>query len=213
MVDTPLVTEEGRVARNRTTFVSGWVLAVAVPAFVIGVADPLAAWKVPTDDAGWNVFMLSVTGAAAAGSLLAHGVFARPVVVLGETHVMVRNPMMVHVFPRKIVTEAERGWWYPRIGEGGRTIRLMALEESLWQFTQGAPAQEGAIAELNPDTSSASHVGRHTLTAAPMDERVRSRKIRAESSGLQSRMAPVDRIAVVLVAVWLTYILAGCLNR
>src|SRR5688500_10413159 len=123
-----IVTEQGQLIRNRSNWVSGWLLALALPVFGIGVLDPLATHHVPTDGDGWNAFMLTFTGGAAALSLAAYAIFARPMIVLGQTYVLVRNPTMVHVFPRALVETAKRGLRYPKVVVAGRTIRLMALE-------------------------------------------------------------------------------------
>lgn len=208
------MTEQGHVIRNRTNWFSGWLLALALPVFVIGVVDPLATHHAPTEGDGWNAFELIFTGGTAALSLAAYVLFARPMVVLGPTHVLVRNPTMVHVFPRALVQAAKRGLRYPRIVVGGRTIRVMALEGSLWQTMQGAPAQDGIIAVLAPDQGSAGgHLGRHARPEAVPDERSKVRTIRRSEDRLKSTPAPIDRVTVALVSVWLGYMLVGWLSR
>lgn len=107
------VRERGGVIRNRTNWISGWILALGVPAFVIGVADPLATHTVAADGGGWNPFMLAVTGGAAVVSLAGYVLFARPMIVLGATHVRVRNPLSDCVFARSDITDVKRGFMYP----------------------------------------------------------------------------------------------------
>lgn len=150
IVDNNSVRERGGVIRNRTNWISGWVLALGVPAFVFGVADPLATHSAAANGTGWNPLMLTVTAVAAVVSMAGYVIFSRPMIVLGATHVRVRNPLPDRVFARGDITEAKRGWMYPRVVVDGRPIRLMALEHSTWQSMQGHLLSAGSLPPWDP---------------------------------------------------------------
>lgn len=94
--------------------------------------------------------MLTVTAVAAVVSMAGYVIFARPMIVLGATHVRVRNPLSDRVFARGDITDAKRGWMYPRVVVDGRPIRLMALEQSTWQSMQGHLLSAGSLPPWDP---------------------------------------------------------------
>lgn len=207
------VKERGGVIRNRTNWISGWILALVVPAFVIGVADPLATHTVAADGGGWNPLMLAVTGGAAVLSIGGYVLFARPMIVLGATHVRVRNPLSDRVFARGDITDAKRGWVYPRIVVAGQPIRLIALEQSNWQSMQGAPAQRGIVATLGPkDGVESPYVGRHEGKVEAAEPR-RTRVIDWSSPNGPRVPVAVDAITLALAGLWLVYLLTGWIVR
>lgn len=213
IVDNNSVGERGGVIRNRTNWISGWVLALGVPAFVIGVADPLATHSAAADGTGWTPLMLTVTAVAAVVSMAGYVIFARPMIVLGATHVRVRNPLSDRVFARGDITDAKRGWMYPRVVVDGRPIRLMALEQSTWQSMQGAPAQRGIVATLGPTEGDGSaYVGRHGSKLETAETR-RTRIIDWSSSNDRQARVSVDGVVLVLAGVWLAYVLIGWIGR
>ena len=207
------VRERGGVIRNRTNWISGWILALGVPAFVIGVADPLATHTFAADGGGWNPFMLAVTGGAAVLSVAGYILFARPMIVLGATHVRVRNPLSDRVFARSDITDAKRGLMYPRVVVEGRPIRLMALEQSNWQAMQGAPAQRGIVATLGPKERDGSlYVGRHEGDLEAAEPR-RTRIIDWSPSSGRRAWVSLDGIALALAGLWLVYVVVGWIVR
>ena len=189
IVHNALVRERGRVLRNRTNWVSGWVLAIGVPAFVMGAADPLAAHS-SAAETGWNQFM----------------------VVLGPTHVRVRNPLSDHVFARADVTRAAAGLWYPYVVVAGRRIRLLALEKSLWQVLQGAPQQQGVADALNEQEGSPPpYQGRH-VGPLPLLEAKRTSAI-SWRPGRWTGTRAIDWVAVILSALWVIYVMMAWIGR
>ena len=211
IVHNALVRERGRVLRNRTNWVSGWVLAIGVPAFVMGAADPLAAHS-SAAETGWNQFMLTATAASAVLSLGGYALFARPVVVLGPTHVRVRNPLSDHVFARADVTRAAAGLWYPYVVVAGRRIRLLALEKSLWQVLQGAPQQQGVADALNEQEGSPPpYQGRH-VGPLPLLEAKRTSAI-SWRPGRWTGTRAIDWVAVILSALWVIYVMMAWIGR
>ena len=203
--------ERGRVLRNRTNWVSGWVLAIGVTAFVMGVADPLATHS-SAAETGWNQFMLTATAASAVLSLGGYALFARPMVVLGPTHVRVRNPLSEQVFSRADITRAAAGLWYPYVVVAGRRIRLLALEKSFWQVLQGAPQQQGLADALNEqEASPRPYEGRH-VGPPPLLEAGRTGAI-SWGPGRRTGTPAIDWVALTLSALWLIYVTMAWIGR
>lgn len=155
--------------------------------------------------------MVLATVMAAVVSLGGYLLFARPMVVLGPTHLRIRNPLSDHVVARDDITQARSGLWYPRVVVGGRSIRMLGLEQSLWQTLQGAPKQRGITAALDPEESrEATYPARHATTVES-HEPGRTSVIELADPARDLSRRGLGRLGTSLLGLWLGYLLVGWL--
>jgi hypothetical protein len=174
--------------RNGSNWLSGRVLGWGLLGAAIAL-DPLAVYRRPVDGQGLDTFWLIATGVMAAVGCLAYLVFGRPVLLVEESRLVIVNPFRVWTVPLGSVDSVDETWPYPRVRAQGRRIFVAALEESNLDLLRGG---SGRVTDLVATAAD------HTVDSVP-----------APPEQLSYRWSFTDRTLKVLLACWVSYVLAG----
>lgn len=132
-------------SRNRMNWICGWILSL-VPLILIYPGDFLAVFGPPQGDTGFNSFGLTMCALGFTVSTVCYTFLARPVVLEEVNGVLVRNPFSDYRLPYaadgdELLTGGGR---YPRFSWNGRTVRVAALETSLFALMTGIRTKRAA---------------------------------------------------------------------
>jgi hypothetical protein len=170
-------------------WVAGWMLAVGT--LVAGVAtDPLAVYQHPVDEQGLTQFWLIVTAGLIAVGTAGYLLFAKPLVRIDDTRLVIVNPLRVWSVPFPAITAVNGIFPYPSIRSEGRRIFMVGMEESNLDLMRGG---SGRISDLTAT------VGEDRSTEAAT----------TAAEGVTYRWSIVDKTLTILLGGWLLYVLAA----
>lgn len=193
--------------RNRSNFVSGWIVTIGFTLFVIGISDPLGT-HVTQPGGGMNPFMIEVTVGSWLVTLGAYAFFVRPVLRVDNELLTIVNPFRTYVVDSKRITSVSNSGLYASVVVPGRKIRVAALEISLYERVAhgGALGDLRSIIDPTPGRHSASPKASGGSEPGP---RVQSELPRSAEDGVSIRFTRPDLYMSTLTIIWILYLVAG----